>query len=115
MSTMSVLEVLSQIDMVMTDSSDLRDWSNRDAVNFLKVRIGCESLECPVSGDLPAYALDFDHIDPMSKYVTKGGVREHLSDMVERYSWSTIALEIAKCRVLCRICHAHRTHLQRKV
>lgn len=113
MSQMSILEVLSQVDKVMTDSSDLRDWSNRDAVNYLKSRIGCQSPKCPVSGDLPPYALDFDHIDPMSKYVTKSGVREHLSDMVERYAWSTIALEIAKCRVLCRICHAERTHLQR--
>lgn len=114
MSDLTVLEVLSQVDRVMTDSSDLRNWRNRVAVNYLKARVGCQGLECPVSGDLPPYALDFDHIDPLSKYVTKSGTREHLSDMVDRYAWRTLALEIAKCRVLCRICHAERTHLQRK-
>ena len=53
--------------------------------------------------------FDFDHIDPSKKH-------KSISYMVEcNYSWqNTILPEIAKCRLLCVICHVIHTKNQKK-
>lgn len=71
-----------------------------------KINKGCESC----GFDAHAAALQFDHIDPETKYRTRTGKAVHPSDMVGRYSVATIVAEIAKCRVVCANCHAIHTH-----
>lgn len=85
------------------DKKELRNYIDR-----LKMEAGC--LICGYNKH-PA-ALSFDHIDPKSKYRTKGGHKVHIADMVKggRYAFDTIMTEIDKCRVLCLNCHMEVTH-----
>jgi len=82
--------------------------TTRQITNRIKVSLGCES--CGYNAH-PS-ALQFDHIDPATKYRTRKGALVHLSDMIGggRYSLETVLAEIAKCRVLCANCHAVHTH-----
>lgn len=58
-------------------------------------------------------ALDLDHLDPATKYVTKTGRRPSPGTMLS-YSPEIFALELAKCRVLCANCHKIHTFFQSK-
>lgn len=80
----------------------------RKIVDDIKLASGC--VLCGYNKH-PA-ALSFDHIDPKSKYRTKGGHKVHIADMVKgaRYSLDTISSEIEKCRILCLNCHMEVTH-----
>lgn len=72
---------------------------------------------CAVCGyNAHACALDFDHLDPATKYRTRTGKLVHLADMVKggRYGLPTILAEIRKCRVLCAICHRVYTHNEQR-
>ena len=82
--------------------------TSRSITNRIKVTRGCEM--CGYNAH-PS-ALQFDHIDPATKYRTKSGKVVHPSDMIKggRYSLETILAEIRKCRVLCANCHAVHTH-----
>lgn len=82
--------------------------TSRSITNRIKVSRGCE--ECGYNAH-PS-ALQFDHLDPATKYRTKSGKVVHPSDMIKggRYSLETILAEIHKCRVLCANCHAVHTH-----
>ena len=82
--------------------------TSRSITNRIKTDRGCEV--CGYNTH-PA-ALQFDHIDPTTKYRTKSGKVVHPSDMIKgnRYSLETVLVEIAKCRVLCANCHAVHTH-----
>lgn len=85
----------------------------RRIVDRIKVTRGCEM--CGYNTH-PA-ALDFDHLDPATKYRTRNGTPVHLADMIKggRYGLQTILVEIHKCRVLCANCHRAYTHnVQRK-
>jgi len=57
-----------------------------------------------------AYALQFDHLDPSTKYRTKSGKIRHPSDLFRTCSLEVAKAEIAKCRVVCANCHAVYTH-----
>lgn len=70
---------------------------------------GCE--DCGFKAH-PA-ALDLDHIDYRTKYVTKTGKKQNPSSMVT-YNTATFIAELAKCRVLCKNCHAIHTFEQSK-
>lgn len=85
----------------------------RQIVDSIKTAAGCES--CGYNAH--ACALQFDHLDPSTKYRTKSGNLVHPADMVKgaRYSLNTILAEIAKCRVLCANCHAVYTHTVQRV
>ena len=76
----------------------------RNIVDTIKTLAGCES--CGYNAH--ACALQFDHIDPSTKYRTRNGNLVHPADMVKgaRYSLTTILAEISKCRILCANCHA---------
>lgn len=80
----------------------------RRIVDTIKLESGCEA--CGYNAH-PS-ALQFDHLDPATKYRTRSGKLVHLADMVKggRYALATIMAEIAKCRVLCANCHAVYTH-----
>ena len=69
----------------------------REALDRIKLEKGCEAC----GYDKAAVALHFDHIDPATKVFEVG-------KSVKR-SWSSILLEVAKCRVLCANCHSIRT------
>lgn len=59
---------------------------------------------------------EFDHIDPATKYRTRNGNIVHPSNMIKgnRYSLVTVLDEIAKCRVVCVVCHRLYTHLEQR-
>lgn len=80
-------------------------FNNRKMLDKIKTDLGC--AECGYNAH--PRALQFDHIDPETKYRTKSGKLVHPSDMIG-LSNSTILAEIAKCRVLCANCHAIRSH-----
>lgn len=85
----------------------------RSIVDRIKTDRGCEAC----GYNAYACALQFDHLDPATKYRTRTGKLVHLADMVKggRYGIETILAEISKCRVLCANCHAVHTHtVQRK-
>lgn len=93
----------------------------------LKLSRGCESSRCytawdRVPEDEAATMLQWDHVDPDSKYRTTAGRTVEPADMLKagaakggsRYALSTIVKELRKCRVLCANCHAIHSHNQRK-
>lgn len=84
----------------------------RNIVDTIKTLAGCES--CGYNAH--ACALQFDHIDPSTKYRTRNGNLVHPADMVKgaRYSLTTILAEISKCRILCANCHAVYTHTEQR-
>lgn len=84
----------------------------RALVDSIKTAAGCAM--CGYNAH--ACALQFDHIDPATKYRTRTGNIVHPADMVKgaRYSLPTILAEIAKCRVLCANCHAVYTHTEQR-
>ncbi len=72
---------------------------------LIKVSRGCESGSCPLPADFSfeSVDLDFDHIDPNDK-------KANVSDLIRSdYAWDTIQIEINKCRVICKICHARHS------
>lgn len=82
--------------------------TTRQITNKIKSERGCEVCGWNVH---PA-GLQFDHIDPSTKYRTKSGKVVHPSDMIKgnRYALRTVLAELAKCRVICANCHAIHTH-----
>lgn len=61
---------------------------------------------CQICGEKDPIVLDFDHIDPSTKYKT---ISKLLSG---HYGWNKIKSEIDKCRVLCANCHRRHTYVQ---
>jgi hypothetical protein len=87
--------------------------AQRTMLNAIKSEKGCENCfgACLVSaieffGGTMSEWLDFDHINPNKKL-------HNVSRMVGRYSYTTILAEVAKCRVLCKMCHTAHTKSQR--
>jgi hypothetical protein len=70
---------------------------------------GCE--DC--GWNLHPSGLDLDHVDPNSKYVTKSGRRPSPGTMLS-YNPLVFALELAKCRVMCKNCHGVHTFFQQE-
>jgi hypothetical protein len=88
-------------------------YDNRHVADMIKVSAGC--AVCGMN-EFPC-ALDFDHVNTITKYRNASGKIVHLADMIKgnRYSIATVLAEIAKCRVLCANCHRIYTHeIQRK-
>jgi hypothetical protein len=74
----------------------------RDKVGSYKLSKGCEC--CGFKAKHPCQ-LDLDHIDPESK-TYKGSHKSYDAG----WSWDRIEQELAKCKVLCKNCHALRTY-----
>jgi hypothetical protein len=85
---------------------------HNERINKIKLEKGC--CMCGFGGShFPkkfhqhiVMLLEFDHIDPSTKY-------ENVSQM-KNYSWDVIQSEIDKCRVLCKPCHAKHTGEQNR-
>lgn len=101
------LQVCYNFIMELTKDNQVK-LTNRQIADAIKLEAGCEL--CGYNTD--ARALQFDHIDPSTKYTTKSGKTVHPSDLIKgtRYGIATVLAEIAKCRVLCANCHAVHTH-----
>ena len=69
----------------------------RAVVRMIKSTIGCQTQNC---GCHDWRTLDFHHIDPSQKKFELSQIH------ILCGSWKSMFLELAKCRVLCRNCHA---------
>jgi len=81
-------------------------------VTAIKLKIGeCELCKRKVKGEKECCAFDFDHIDTEIK-------RDCIGTMVSRYRlktfFSCIDSEVAKCRLICCICHHLHTRNQER-
>lgn len=82
-----------------------RHQANRIMMNRIKTERGCEL--CGYNAH--PCALQFDHLDPETKFRNKYGKLVHPSHMAS-YSQAVVLAEIAKCRIICANCHAIHTH-----
>jgi ribosomal protein L34E len=77
-------------------------WSTRKSEHFAKDwKAAHPCADC--GKQYPSYVMEFDHIGP--KRLTLGYSR-HLRKLSEE----ELRIEIAMCDVVCRNCHAERTH-----
>lgn len=58
-------------------------------------------------GTFPWFCMDFDHVDPKTKV-------NSISQMFGSGSIKRILEEVAKCELLCCVCHRIRTFLQKE-
>ena len=65
------------------------------------------NLKCEVCEESRPWCLDFHHLDPSAKEGT-------LSQIVNSKSKASLELELAKCIVVCRNCHADIHHKERQ-
>ena len=81
-------------------------------VNAIKLKIGaCELCKRKVKGEKECCAFDFDHTDAKLK-------QDSICKMVVSYSLKRfkqcIDLELAKCRLICCMCHMDHTRKQQR-
>ncbi|MFA6476600.1 MAG: hypothetical protein WCV68_04330 [Candidatus Paceibacterota bacterium] len=69
-------------------------------LNFLS------SKSCLDCGEDDPIVLEFDHINPKSKFKT---IAKMLSG---HYSWDSVLAEISKCEIRCANCHRKKTYGQ---
>lgn len=75
----------------------------RELINGYKESKGCKDCRSMH----PHYLLDFDHLEGSGKIAS-------ISKMItNEASVFRIMLEIKKCEVVCKMCHATRTHNRR--
>lgn len=74
----------------------------RNKVSEYKLNKGCEGCGFEATHSCQ---LDLDHIDPETK-TYKGAHKAYDAG----WSWDRVEQELAKCTVLCKNCHALRTH-----
>jgi hypothetical protein len=84
----------------------------RAYVNKIKLKIGeCTLCKCKVKGEKECCAFDFDHTDTELK-------RDAISKMVNGYPlkrfFECIDVEVAKCRLICCLCHHLHTREQER-
>lgn len=73
---------------------------NRDWVNQIKASTPCKDCD----RRFPPWVMHFDHLDGSSKL-------HNVSKMAgQNRTKRLIREEIAKCEVVCAVCHAHRTY-----
>ena len=77
-----------------------RATTRKEQVDAIKTASGC--TDCGWNDpDLPE-ALEFDHKDQATKSFSIGS-------NVNRHTWAEVLAEIAKCEVVCAICHRRRS------
>ena len=79
--------------------------ASRNRVAEYKMSKGCE---CCVFIAVHSCQLDLDHINPTDK-TYRGDHKSYDAG----WSWERIELELAKCTVTCKNCHALRTYEER--
>lgn len=75
-----------------------RYWRQKKLVDDIALHYGCQNPNCKWQGELKACQLDFHHVDRKTKTKEIG--------KLYGLKLSRIALEINKCVVLCKCCHA---------
>jgi len=82
-------------------------------INDFKLKSGCQ--QCNYNAHFAA--LDLDHIDPTTKNkrLTRGKNGKRVSLGFFSLSWEDLESEMAKCQVLCKICHSIKTYEERQV
>jgi hypothetical protein len=70
-------------------------------LSLYKLAHGC----CVCGYNEDALSLDLDHVNPSDKKYSIGDLRKK--------SWDILFKEIAKCQVLCAICHRLKTEEER--
>ena len=81
-----------------------RKKEKREWVNNVK-----DGKVCSKCGEDRWFCLEYHHIDPKNKKFT-------IADAISMgYGKETILKEIDKCIVLCKNCHGHIHHLERKI
>lgn len=95
-----------QVDCKVCAAKRAREYrqTQRDWVGKYKLEKGCE--DCGFKAKHPCQ-LDLDHIEPSTK-TYKGSHKSYDAG----WSKKRIENELAKCRVLCKNCHALRTQLE---
>ena len=88
---------------------------SRNIVDTIKLQSGC--IKCGYNKN--PKALEFNHIDPATKYRDRNGKSVDIARMAlasgkeskvkSRYSIKTILAEIEKCEILCANCHREHT------
>ena len=88
---------------------------SRNLVDSIKLASGC--VICGYNRN--PKALEFNHLDPSTKYRDRNGKTVDISRMSvasgknslekSRYSIKTILNEISKCEILCANCHREKT------
>lgn len=86
---------------------------HREIVTAMKIARGCEL--CGLLTDEATF-LEWDHLDPSTKWCVEKPVGEGTTKGAYNpsWSWARIERELAKCRVLCRPCHRLHTWDQRR-
>lgn len=94
---------------VYKDTKDRFLESNKRVYKKLRALVDdCKKVPCADCGrSFPPCAMDFDHIDPSTK-VTK------VSSLVYTGSKQILLDEIAKCEVVCAVCHRLRHNKEGK-
>lgn len=80
------------------EAASRKQKENAAIIRAEKLKRGCE---CCGYNEFH-FALDFDHIDPKEK--VRDIARMHTTNI------ETLLNEIAKCQVLCAVCHRVKTH-----
>lgn len=76
--------------------------TRRAVIARWKERKGCS---CCGDKTLRGFQMDLDHRDPANKEFGLGR-----RDKLGALAWITIKEELAKCDILCKNCHALKTH-----
>ena len=97
----AVAQVLEEFATLEVSNVERRRYM-RDKYKTLR---GCEDCGYNVH----SCALQLDHLDPDTKFISKSGKRVDPSNMVYQNTTKMFE-EYLKCRVLCSNCHAIHTH-----
>ena len=82
----------------------------RTRQNLRQLLILAKDVPCADCGERhPFWAMDFDHRDPSTKEINPSRIS------AEGWSLKRTESELAKCDVVCALCHRYRTHGERRV
>jgi len=84
---------------------NLKRKENKQRNNELKKSLCCAICSAKFSPE----AMDWDHIDPSTKYRNGKETLGVAKLILQGYTWEVISAEIEKCRLLCAICHKKET------
>jgi hypothetical protein len=76
-----------------------------------KLSVGCEVCGYAYEQE----ALQYDHINPTTKYRTKSGKVIHPSDLFRNCSLRVMNSELTKCQILCATHHAEKSARDRRL
>lgn len=80
---------------------------HRTRLNELKVTLSCVDCGWAPADVSECWRLQFDHIDPSTKWTTRRAGAFQTS-----WAWERILVEIALCEPRCASCHSRRTTRQ---